>query len=403
VERLLSKAGAVVVEGPKACGKTTTALRQARSAARLDRDQGLRTAGLADPQALLQGAVPRLIDEWQLVPEVWNAVRAEVDARQADGQFILTGSASPREDATRHSGAMRFIQLNMRPMTLAEIVPGPGGVSLSDLWSGKEVKPVTDCVISDEDLARLICVGGWPSNLGRDPEDAYERNRAYLGSIAGADIVTLDGIRRDPRKIAALIWALARNSATYVTNKTLQADTARYGDQIDVKTLNTYMDALTRLWVAVEQPAWGGHLRSRAAARKAPKRHLVDPSLAAAALDARPEDLLADREAYGFLFESLVFRDLYVMGQVTGLDVRCYQDHQGREIDAVLTRGAKWAGIEVKLAPVPDVLDAAARGLHRVASAMDSSPQFLAIVTGTGPTYRRPDGIQVIAAPHLRP
>jgi predicted AAA+ superfamily ATPase len=403
LDRLLSLAGAVAIEGPRACGKTTTALQKAASAARLDQDYALRAAGEADPASLMVGATPRLIDEWHLVPHVWNAVRAEVDQRREDGQFILTGSAMPQPDSTRHSGAMRIVHLDMRPMCLAELLPTGPGVSLSSLWKGTPYPAVTESPIDLPQLAQVLCVGGWPSNLGRSAEESLDRNRAYLRATAESDVVTVDGIRRDPRKVSALIWALARNTATYVTLRTLQADTARFGNQIDPKTLASYLDALARLWVLVEQPAWGGHIRSSAQARRAPKRHLVDPSLAAAAIDAHPEDLLADRETFEGLFESMVFRDLFVLAGATGLDVRCYQDRMGRELDAVLVRGARWAGIEVKLSPAPNVLDAAASGLANIAAAMDTDPEFLAIVTGTGASYRRADGIHVISAAHMRP
>jgi predicted AAA+ superfamily ATPase len=286
-------------------------------------------------------------------------------------------------------------------MCLAELMPGAQAVSLGDLWAGALPDPQADPGLDERTLAEFICVGGWPSNIGRTAPEAMELNRSYLRVIAGTDIVTLDGVRRDPLKVEALIWALARSSASYVSLKTLQSDTARYGGSIDPKTLTNYLDALLRLWVAVEQPAWGGHLRSSAQARRSPKRHLVDPSLATAALNLTASDLLTDRETFGILFESLVFRDLTVLADTHGLGVRCFQDKTNREMDAVLLQGTSWAGIEVKLAPTPDNLDQAATGLLRIAAAMDTKPRFLATITGPGPTYRRPDGVLVLALAHL--
>src|SRR5665811_526028 len=226
--RGLRSAGAVVLEGPKACGKTTTAGEQAASVVRLDTSPQLRAAALADPSVLLAGETPHLIDEWQMVPDVWNAVRHAVDDRQASGQFILTGSATPTEDVTRHTGAGRFARIRMMPMSLFEQKQSSGTVSLDSLFNGdpsSNAGPEMDLT----GVAELLCRGGWPGNVKRDLSDVLNANRDYLATIAGADIVTLDGIRRDPRKVTALIFTLARNAGTYVTNRTLQADITREG------------------------------------------------------------------------------------------------------------------------------------------------------------------------------
>ncbi|MDR2975368.1 MAG: DUF4143 domain-containing protein [Propionibacteriaceae bacterium] len=399
--RMLQAAGVVVVEGAKACGKTTTALKLASSSVRLDRDRAMRVAGLADPTVLLPGEIPRLIDEWQLVPQVWNAARSEVDDRRAPGQFIFTGSATPADDATRHSGAMRFIRIPMRPMSLAESGLGTSQVSLDHLWRG-EAHVVSDR-FSTVDVADAICRGGWPSHENLDTQTCQDLNESYIRTVSSTDIVTVDGIRRDPRKVSALISALGRNSATYVTNRRLQTDSAQYGALIDPATIASYLDALIRLWIVAEQPAWGGHLRSSAAARKAPKRHLVDPSLAAAAMGADPHDLMRDHEAFGQLFESLVFRDMVTYSQASGLDVQAFQDGSGKEIDQVLVKGDRWAGVEVKLSQIPQVLDDAASGLINIARRMTSDPRFLAIVTADGTAYTRPDGVHVIPLAALCP
>lgn len=403
IHRLLGSVGAVVIEGAKACGKTTTALQAAASNVRLDHDSRLRAVGQDEPFSLLPGVVPRLIDEWQLVPDVWNAVRAEVDKRRTPGQFILTGSATPADDATRHSGAMRFIRLTMRPMSLYENGVSDGTTSLKALWDTNIVPTRLDPRCSLADIAEQTSRGGWPINLGLNTEAARELNRSYLRTIASLDIVTVDGVRRDPRKVEALLNALGRNSGTYVSNRVLQTDSASFGQKIDPVTIATYLDALVRLWVLAEQPAWGGHLRSSAPARKAAKRHLVDPSLAAATMGAGPDDLLTDREAFGQIFETLVFRDLSVYAQAADLDVRSFQDSRNREIDIVLVQGMQWAGIEVKLGSSPTVVEAAATNLRAIAASMTSQPRFLAVVTATGPSHTRPDGIHVIPIDAIGP
>jgi len=398
--RLLTGAGAVLIEGAKACGKTTTAMQVAGSSVRLDRDRNARLAGMADPASLLPGEVPRLIDEWQLVRDVWNCVRTEVDDRGEPGQFILTGSATPADDETRHSGAMRFVRVEMRPMSLFESGPGSGQVSLARLWDDNVVN--TSDEFGLEGVADAICRGGWPSHLGLDTPMCQDLNASYLRTVSSTDIVTVDGIKRDPRKVAALLSAVGRNTATYVTNRRLQTDSAAFGAAIDPTTIATYLDALVRLWVIAEQPAWGGHLRSAAPARRAAKRHLVDPSLAAAAMGAGPDDLLRDHEAMGQLFESLAFRDLATYAQASRLQVCAFQDAQGREIDQVIVKGDQWAGVEVKLAQIPAVIDNAAAGLLAAASRMTSRPRFLAVITGDGKAYTRPDGVHVVPLPALR-
>ncbi|KGM13746.1 ATP-binding protein [Cellulomonas bogoriensis] len=402
LRRALKSAGAVLLEGPKACGKTSTAREQAASLVRLDASPQLRAAGAADPNLLLDGAPPRLIDEWQLVPGVWNAVRYQVDERQADGQFILTGSATPADDLTRHTGAGRFARIRMSPMSLAEAGASDGAVSLEGLFDGDAASSVGS-TLELMDVAELMCRGGWPANLQRDLDSALAANRDYLATIAAADIVTVDGVRRDPRKVTDLIYALARNNGTYVTDKTLRADVAARGQTLATRTLHSYTDALHRLWITAEQAAWGQHLRSGAQLRKAPKRHLVDPSLAIAALGASPRALVGDPEAFGQHFESLVFRDLSIYAQAVGATVHGYQESSGAELDAVVVRDDQWIGIEVKLSARPDVVDAAAAGLLTIAGRMRRPPAALAVVTATGPSYRRPDGVHVISVLTLGP
>ncbi len=395
--------GAVLLEGPKACGKTSTARQQAGSEVRLDADPAMRRAGLADPAMLLDGATPRLIDEWQRVPEVWDAVRAAVDDRQQDGQFILTGSASPSESLTRHSGAMRISRLRMRPMSLYESGDSTGAVSLAGLLAGADstaAPPVHDLTA----IAELTCRGGWPATLRRDIDDAQQAARDYLDTIAGTDIVEVDQVRRDPRKVKALLFSLARHTSTYTDLKVLAADATGQGEPVTAKTVSSYLDPLLRLWVVDEQLAWGGHLRPGAQVRSKPKRHLIDPSLAAAALGADPTALLRDREMFGFQFESLVHRDLCAYAYALGGQVRAYRDDRDVEVDAIVVGPrSQWVGLEIKLSGSDTVLDAAAKGLVRFGAAMRTPPAGLGIVVATGPSYRRTDGVNVIALGALGP
>lgn len=400
--RLLSH-GAVLIEGPKACGKTSTARQQAASEVRLDADPAMRRAGLADPANLLDGATPRLIDEWQRVPDVWDAVRAAVDDRQDDGQFILTGSATPSESITRHSGAMRISRLLMRPMSLFESGDSSGTISLASLLAGQRLSaqpPPHDMAA----IAELTCRGGWPSNLHRSVDEAQQAVRDYLSTIAGTDIVEVDGIRRDPRKVKALLHSLARHNATYTDLKVLAADASGQGESVTSKTVASYLDPLLRLWVVDEQLPWGGHLRSAAQVRSKPKRHLIDPSLAVAALGADPVALLADREMFGFQFESLVYRDLCAYAHSFGGQVRAYRDDRDLEVDAVVL-GPKneWAALEVKLSADEAGVERTAATLIRFGQSMRNPPAGLAIVVATGPSYCRADGVHVISLGTLGP
>lgn len=404
LQQMLQAAGAVLLEGPKACGKTSTAREQAASEVRFDVEPRQRNLYMSNLSRTLDGDTPRLVDEWQVLPEIWNLVRHEVDDRQDKGQFILTGSATPADDATRHSGAMRIARLRMQPMSLFEARVATGAVSLAAVLAGERIwaDPIDSGL---DDVAEHLCRGGWPTNLDLDAAGAARLNRDYVRTVASADIISVDGIRRDPRRVESLIFALARNSASYVTKKTLQADTAGYGEALSVSpsSVDSYLDALIRLWVAVPQPAWGERLRSSAQVRRTPKWHLADPSLAAAILGATPKSLTSEPGAFGQLFESMVFRDLSAYAQANSAAVRAFQDAKGGEIDAVIIKDDIWAGFEVKLSADPQIVDHAARQLLRVANLMRRPPAALGIVTATGPSYTRDDGVHVISILSLGP
>ena len=275
------------------------------------------------------------MDEWQLVPALWNHVRRAVDASSSPGQFILTGSAVPVDDVTRHSGALRFSRLRMRPMSLSEAGTSSGEISLSDLLAGAEVR-AADPGLGIKDVVDLIARGGWPSLLGRPVANAQAALRGYLDETTRVDLRRVDGVARDPRNVARVIRSIARNVGTAVSARAIAADVGGADGPIDHHTVIDYVSALTRLFVIEDLPAWSPSLRSRAALRSAVKRFFVDPSLAIAALQVAPDRLLRDVETLGFLFESLVIRDLRIYAQAAGGSVYHYRDSSELEADAIV-------------------------------------------------------------------
>ena len=401
----LASTGAVVMEGPKACGKTATARQLAKSELLLDVDQNARAIGAIAPELLLDGATPRLIDEWQLEPAIWNHVRRAVDERHATGQFILTGSAVPADDITRHTGAGRLTRLRMRPMSLAETGHSTGSTSLATLLSAG---PGTskDAGLTIAKLAERIAVGGWPAFQTRTVPQALQAVRGYLDEVRRVDIGRVDGTRRDPDRVGRLLVSLARNVATYVSNSALANDTGGSEGPIKDETVAEYLIAMERLMLIEDQPAWAPHLRSRSILRAAPKRHFVDPSIAVAALRSTPDRLLAEIGWMGFLFESLVVRDLRIYAQANDAEVRQYRDNTKLEIDAVVTAAnGAWAAFEVKLGH--SMIDDAAAHLLTFANRVDTTvcgkPTTLGVIVGTGYGYVRPDGVAVIPVGALGP
>jgi predicted AAA+ superfamily ATPase len=401
----LTAAGAVTIEGPKACGKTETARQLAASEVLLDVDANARQALAVDPALVLDGATPRLLDEWQLEPAIWNHVRRSIDERGQPGQFILTGSAVPADDVTRHTGAGRITRLRMRPMTLFEGGQSSGEISLAELLSGGSARAI-DPGLTVADIAREIAVGGWPGIRGLEPAAALRAVRDYLDEIRQVEVSNLDGARRDPTKVGQLLRSLARNVATYAAATTLARDAGGADGPLKNDTVRQYLDALRRLMILEEQPAWAPHLRSSYALRSAVKRHFVDPSLAVAALRATPERLLRDVNFLGFLFESLVVRDLRVYAQAADADVLQYRDSSGMEVDAILeSADGRWSAFEIKLGS--GLLDDAAAGLKKFAGRIDTdrcgAPVALGVIVGTGYGYVRDDGIMVIPIGALGP
>ncbi len=401
----LAATGAVVVEGPKACGKTATARQVAASEVLLDVDANARAAAAIDPALVLDGATPRLIDEWQIEPAIWNHIRRAVDDRGAPGQYILTGSAVPADDVVRHTGAGRITRLRMRPMSLFESDASSGTASLAALLAGEPTRSA-DSGTTVRRIAQEIAVGGWPGFRELTVEHTQRALRDYLDEIRRVDVSRLDGTRRDPERVGTLLRSLARNVATHASVSTLARDAGGADGPLTHETATNYLDALTRLMVVEDQPAWAPHLRSRYVLRSAPKRHFVDPSLAVAALRATPDALLQDLELLGFLFESLVVRDLRVYAQANDAEVLQYRDSNGHEVDAIVRcHDGRWAAFEVKLGAgrVDDAVSSLERFVRQVDTKRCGRPAALGVIVATGFGYVRDDGVHVVPIGALGP
>jgi len=406
LQRRLRNSGAVLIEGPKACGKTETARQAAASEVLLDVDATARAAVAVDPSLVLEGETPRLIDEWQVEPQIWNHVRRAVDERKEPGQFVLAGSAVPADDATRHSGAGRISRLRMRPMSLLESGVSDGSISLRDLIQGAGAKS-PDRGVGLGDLAGAITRGGWPALQALSVEAAMEAVSDYLDDVCRTDISQVDGVRRDPVRVRRVLQSLARNVATHVAMTTIASDAGDGADEpLKKHTVGEYLAALERLFVIEDQPPWEPHLRSRSILRKSPKRHFVDPSLAVAALGADPAALRRDLNLFGFLFESMVVRDLRIYSQGARGEVRQFRDNKGLEIDAIVEFDGSWAALEIKLGGDALIEEAAGNLLKfsgEVDTARSGEPALLGVIVAGGYGYVREDGVQVIPITALGP
>ena len=406
VERALRASPAVVIEGPRACGKTWTGRRHSRSEVPFDAAFENRLAAQIAPRELLDGPVPRLLDEWQLAPGVWDAMRRACDDRGRKGQFILTGSADPPDDATRHSGAGRVVRVRMRPMSLFESGESSGSVSLRGLLASEPASgPAPPLELAD--IADLACRGGWPGLLGDEPAAAQRLLRGYLDEISRTDISRVDGVSRDPAGVRRLLASVGRNVGTEATFKTLGADIGG-AQTLHPQTVKSHLDALTRLFVTEELPAWRPHLRSRAELRRAPKRYFADPSLAVAALRANPDRLMGELSYFGLLFESLVLRDLAVYARANDWELSHYRDSSGLEVDVILTSldYRQWAAVEVKLGgaePVEQAVGSLRRLRDRIDTAQMGDPSKLIVITAGGPAFEYPDGTAVVPITALGP
>lgn len=396
--------GAILIEGPKACGKSETAKQVAKTIYEFDKDDVARSAVALDPDSLFAGQTPILFDEWQLEPSVWNRVRRQVDDRHSRGDFILTGSARPREDATRHSGAGRIGVLRMRPMSLFESGHSNGEVSFTALLNG-ERQTGLGTHLSFEELLRRIVIGGWPEIIDYHEDDARRWLRGYLDQIVETDI-PLMGHRRNPRNLTRLFSSLARNVGQAVKLSEIAKDVGGEAGPIAHETITGYLDTLERLRLTEDSPAWRPHMRSKTPLRTAEVRYFVDPSLGPAALGIGSSELRNDPLATGFHFEALVVRDLRILAQPHYGTVESWRDKNGNEVDAIVTiNHNKWAAFEIKLNP-RDVNDAAA-ALLRFSANVDKGrhgePTALGVITSTGVAGRREDGVHVVPIGCLGP
>ncbi len=400
----LKASGAVLIKGPKSCGKTETAKQFAKSILQVDRDEQVPVVMKIDPTILLSGETPRLLDEWQEQPKLWNYVRHEVDDRKQRGQFILTGSANPDEEIKLHSGSGRFTIVEMQTMSWQEMGYSSGQVGISHLLRGKGI-PFLNVELPLGLIIERMMKGGWPALLDVPLEEAILLNRGYVDLLADIDMSRVSNVKRDPRKVRSLLRSIARNVSTLADNTTLGKDIKAVEDaDLSRPTIIDYLDALSRLMIFEEQPALNTHIRSANSPRKSPKRHFCDVSLAVAALKLTKDALLKDLKYCGFLFESLVYHDLKMYARANDAEVSHYRDSTGLEIDAVVQQsGGDWAAFEVKLGI--GMHDEAAKNLLKLNEVIDptkfTKPASLNIVTGTGMSYTRPDGVNVISIASL--
>ncbi|MBE6550512.1 MAG: ATP-binding protein [Ruminococcaceae bacterium] len=410
VKRYLSAFGAVCIEGPKWCGKTWTSRHHSESEYLVgDPQNNFQNRQLAQlsPALILPGDTPRLIDEWQEVTSIWDAVRYEVDTRGKKGQFILTGSSTPKRKGILHSGVGRIGKLRMRPMTLYESGCSSGEVSLSELCEGKMIPKLT----GDVDIRKLIdniIRGGWPGNQDTPIESAALLPKEYIAGVIDDEVHRIDDIQRDKRKIELLLRSLARNESTTVTNSTILNDIKAVDDEeLDKNTVSVYMDIFNRLFLTDNQLPFSTNIRSSVRVKQAEKRHFADPSLACALLGATPEKLLGDLNTLGFMFEALCERDLRIYAESFGAKLYHYQDYSNKEIDAVIElANGDWSAFEIKLGT--NQIDSAAAQLIELKKSIEKEknaipPSVLCVICGmSNAAYQRPDGVYVVPITALK-
>lgn len=411
LQRRLEGKGALLIEGPKWCGKTTTAKQVAGSVLNLGDTITLRAAQEAlqvQPKVLLAGATPRLIDEWQTLPEIWDMVRAEVDERQNVGQFILTGSSvPPKPELLHHSGTGRIGRIRMRTMSLWESGESSGVIRLSDLFDGKAIEP-QESAMPLEDIAFLICRGGWPQTTFLSDKNALEEARDYYQAIYQTDILRVDSVRRNSERTRLIMRSYARHQGAAISFEKICNDIkANDNMSISYETLSDYINALKKLFVIEDMPAWNPNLRSKVAVQSSETRYFADPSIGAAALGIAPKDLLNDLNTCGLFFETMAVRDLRVYAEALDGEVCHYRDAKGLECDAVLhRRNGSYGLIEIKLGGKENI-DKAVKTLTTLANNIDTTkmqaPSFLMVLTAVGNfAYRRSDGVYVIPIGCLR-
>lgn len=409
-ERLKAK-GAILIEGPKWCGKTTSAKEFAKSFIAMDEpDKTKQYKQMAElnPSALLEGETPRLVDEWQLAPNLWNAVRYEVDKRDDFGQFILTGSAVPAEfDASMHSGIGRISRVYMRTMSLYESKDSDGAISLSDLFDDKEISCANHKTL--DDIAFLICRGGWPISIKLEGKASLFQAIDYFDSVVKNDISRVDSVKRDVEKAKSLLRSYARHVGSQAPLETIRKDMlANQADTFDQVTLYSYIDALKKIFVIEDAPAWNPNIRSKTAIRSTDTRYFIDPSIATAALGIGPKDLTQDLNTMGLLFENLAVRDLRIYSELLDGSVYHYRDKSGLECDAVIhLRNGSYGLVEIKLGG-DKLIEEGAQTLKTLSDLIDTNsmkkPSFMMVLCAQAPfAYKRNDGVYVVPITSLRP
>lgn len=409
LDEALESAGAVLIEGPKWCGKTWTAANKSKSILYMQdpdtRDSNIKAASVK-PSLLLQGETPRLIDEWQVAPVLWDSVRHEVDMRSEEGQFILTGSATPvMDEQISHTGTGRISRIRMRPMSLFESNESIGAVSLKKLFDrNHNVESISNLEI--EGIAKSIVRGGWPASITSKPEVASKRAQNYVDSIVQFDVSRVDGIEKNPNKMFSLLRSLSRNISTEANYSVLIKDMeGGENESISRPTVQSYLNVLQRLFVVEDLEAWNPSIRSATPLRVSPKRQFVDPSIATAALGLTYERLLLDFNTFGYLFESLCIRDLRIYAEALGGKVYHYRDKSGLECDAVVVlRDGRWGAVEIKLGS--NEFEKAAENLKKFSEIIDdkkmNKPSFLMILTGTKLGYKKEDGVLIVPVACLK-
>lgn len=408
VEEYLATFGAVCIEGPKWCGKTWTSLYHSKSVFMLSNPKDnfmQRELAKLDISKALEGDAPHLIDEWQEIPEIWDAVRFAVDESTETGRFLLTGSSTPRYKGVRHSGIGRIACLPMHPMSLYESGVSDGAVSLSDICSGNDIGVQNLKSPSLEELTEYVVCGGWPGSLGKNNRQAILIPHEYVENVIKIDINKIDDVPRDQVKVRRCLCSLARNESTTASIGTIIGDIAEFDDSsLAENTVSSYLNAFKRMFLTNDIEPFSTFLGSPTRIKQSSKRHFCDPSIAAALLGATPHMLMRDLRTFGVLFESLALRDLQIYAEALDAKLYHYQDYNGREIDAVIqNREGDWTAIEIKLNP--QQVDEAAENLKRIAGIFERKPPVsLAVVVGkSGLAYRRPDGVYVVPLTALKP
>ena len=400
IERKMKSSGAVVIEGPKFCGKTTTALRYAKSSIRLNTSQAIELANL-ETVNVLRGDTPRVIDEWQTVPEIWNEVKAWIDEKPDFGQFILTGSSTPADKSKiYHSGAGRITSVKMRPMSLSESKESKCTVSLGELFNNPEVNVFDEnkesCL---KNTAHYICRGGWPLSVLAGEDIALDVTRNYYEGLFNFEYCENEKFRnKNPELMRMILKSYARNISTQAPLKTIQSDvTSSNNRTLDRTTLEDYLDALKDLFIIEDINAWNPNLRSKAAIRTTPTRHFVDTSVATAVLGITPDDLMNDLNSFGLFFEDMAVRDLVIYSSYLGASVKHYRDSTGLECDSIIHfENGRWAAIEIKLGG-QKLIEEGAENLEKLKKVVNNDNlAFRMILTASGSAYRRKDGIYVV-------